>query len=719
VDDVAAQDDSGEPVAATIDASSLPVDEAACVSDASAVYFIDLEAEGPSAARLPCRSDARKHGNKSRPLVAVGPARGLLLAEGHRYAAVLTSRLKDATGHHVARSADFARIASGTRSGAIATLYGAAIDGANRALASALATDGAEIVSIAPFTTSNMTRELFALHDGLATAKAPSLAWDAAAVAPMGATRFARVTPGGALPQGFTASLDAWLGVVDPAAKLADGSDDPDGARPVRAHDKIAAMGTAVYEGTNFLQTKPGAYDALDHATFAHDASGAVVPDADHPTAKIWATFVVPTAPMPAAGYPTVIVQHGLNGSRAYLLQLANVIASHGWMAVAIDSVTFGARAPEAKYQVDATSDYASAPGATYSGPDGISDVVGVARNGSSDLFGGLKNIGAIRDQMRQAGFDTTQLVKVLTSSPDLSALAAGGSAPKVDADRIAYVGDSLGAMEGAIAAALEPKVKAWTLNVVGGGLFPELAAHSPSISANLVLAGGFNFGFQGDRFTESHPLVTIAQTIVDPGDPIAYAPYLVRAPAKVGGAAGTPRNVLQIQCLFDEVVPNEANEAFARAAGFKLATPNVGSNAGILDIKHPATNPGRLPLESVAAGSDGAIRATPSADVTAVVVQQSPAAHGSDMVNSKGHHSFAIPFATFDAPQSFTTLDQAKQFDVTEDYAGVQSLMTRFFGEAFDGKVPSVGPFKAPVRDFDGDGRPDEVDDAPSDPTR
>ena len=71
-----------------------------------------------------------------------------------------------------------------------------------------------------------------------------------------------------------------------------------------------------------------------------------------------------------------------------------------------------------------------------------------------------------------------------------------------IDATRIAYVGDSLGAMEGAIAAALEPEVKAWTLNVVGGGLFPELAAHSPSISGSLVLAGGFNFGFQGNTLT-------------------------------------------------------------------------------------------------------------------------------------------------------------------------------------------------------------------------
>ena len=280
-------------------------------------------------------------------------------------------------------------------------------------------------------------------------------------------------------------------------------------------------------------------------------------------------------------------------------------------------------------------------------------------------------------------------------------------------------MGDSLGAMEGRHRRRARAQGQGLDAERRGRRPLPRARRALPSISANLVLAGGFNFGFQGDRFTESHPLVTIAQSIVDPGDPIAYAPYLVRAPPRVGGAAGAPRNILQIQCLFDEVVSNEANEAFARAAGFGLASPNVGSNAGIMDVKNPAANPARLPFESVAAAADGSIRDTPVAGVTAVVVQQSPAAHGSDMVNSKGHHQFAIPFATFDATMSFTMLEAPQQFDVAEDYAGVQSLVTRFFGEAFDGKVPSVGPFKAAVRDFDGDGRTDDVDVAPSDPTR
>jgi hypothetical protein len=148
----------------------------------------------------------------------------------------------------------------------------------------------------------------------------------------MGASKFTNKVAD-ALPAGFTASLDEWLGVLPTPQKL---PDDPDDNLPVRAHDKIAAIGTAVFEATNWLQTKPTKYDDVDHATFARDGSGKVIPAPEKPTSKIWVTFSIPNAPMPAGGYPAVVVQHGLSGSRAYLLSLANRFASKGWIAVAI-----------------------------------------------------------------------------------------------------------------------------------------------------------------------------------------------------------------------------------------------------------------------------------------------------------------------------------------------------------------------------------------------
>ena len=720
VDDLSAPtDDDGNASGADIDRATLPADEKSCMADASSVFLVDLDTQDPAAARLPCRALFHTNTNKKNaPLVAVGPGRGFLLEEGHRYAAVLTSRIKDSGGKKIAASATFKKLAGGSAPSALAKVADA-LAKAYTLLAPSLASDHAEIVSIAPYTTHTMTSELFAIRESMEDTPVPALKWDGASMAPMGAARFAAPV-GGKLPTGFTASLDAWLGTVDAQNKLPDGSDDPDDNLKVRAHDKIAAMGTAVFDAVNYLQVRADGYDAPEHATFARDASGKVVPAPEKPTTKIWVTIAIPTAPMPAEGYPVVIVQHGLSGSRAYVPVLANVFANKGWAVVGIDSVTFGARAPEGVYQTDKSTDYAKNAGATFTGPDGLADADSQGNhNGSTDLFGGLKNIGAIRDQMRQAALDTTQLVRVVRSaSLDLSPLTTGAAAPKLDASRVAYFGDSLGGIQGAIAAAIEPNVKSWTLNVAGGGLLIETAAHGPAISALVTLAALANFGFSQNTMNEAHPMMNVLQLVAEPGDSLIFAPLLVKSPRSVKGVKVTPRNILQFEVIWDELVGNEANEALARAGGWGIATPNVGTNAGVIDFKNPANNPGRMVLPDVAPDASGFIHDTPVPGVTAVVVQVSPAQHGSNIVASHGKRVFALPWAVWDSPTPFNHLDVGKDFTVRCPYRELQATVTRFFDDGFQGKVPNVSVLRAPVRDFDDDGTPDDVDPAPSDPS-
>ena len=691
--------DSGEEAGGSIDRSTLPADEDACKSDGSSVFLIDLEATDPGAARVPCRASTldERERESSRFYVGIGPARGIVLSEGHRYAAVMTSRLKTESGAPLAASVDFTTTAV-KKEGPLASVYGAAYDKVMSAIGSALAADKAEVVALAPYTTQKVTQELFAIRDSLEAAPAPTLSWDAQAVLPMKNARFGRTTSG-VLPAGFTAHLDDWLGVVAASAKLPDGSDDPDDSLPVRAHDKIASIGTAVFSAPSFLRVRPGKYDDLEHATFARDGAGAAVVAPEAPTSKIWVTFAIPTAPMPAAGYPVVIVQHGLNGSRDYLLTMANHIASKGWMAVAIDSVTFGARGPDAKYRLDSVNDNAKAPGATYAGGDGINDLVQGERGGSFDFFGGLKNLLALRDQLRQAALDTVSLVKVLRSNPDLTPLTsgdAGAVAPKIDPAHVAYVGDSLGAIEGALAAAIEPHVDAWTLNVGGGGIISEAAAHGPVINSNLSLAGAVNFGFGATLYTEAHPVVVLAQTLIEAGDPIAYADRLVTKPAPLAGAPTKARNILQISVVFDALVANEANEALARAAGYSLASPNVGPNSGMADLTSLTPYRGggiKLPIlpEAPAGYHD-----VPVAGSTAILIQASPAQHGLDLVRSKCERTYRIPYNTQDGKLDLVAQERAP---ITCPYLGLQVTMLRFFGDAFEGRVPVVVGFPVPAR--------------------
>ncbi len=697
--------DDDSVAAALIDTTTLPQSETECGSAASSVFLFDLDAS----AKVPCRAAFHKAPQgHTRPVLGVGPARGVVLAGGHKIAAVLTSRIKDKSGKALSASADFQKIATGDRTAGVGALYGGAFDTVKAAIGGDLGKD--EIVGLAVYTTNKMEEELYGLRDELEDSATPTLSWDAPTMAPMGAAKFTNVSP---LPAGFTASLDDWLGVA--TEKLPDGTDDPDRLLPVPAHDAIDAAGSAVFDAINYLSVRAGGYGDDDHANFARDGSGKIIPAPEKPTDKIWVTLFVPKKAMPASGYPVVIVQHGLSSSREYAFSLANTFCKNGWMVAAIDSVTFGARAPEAIYQVDQHSSWATAPGAKFDGPDGLADPVAGSFNSSADLFGTLLNIGAFRDQLRQSEIDTAQVAKVLRSNPDLSPLQTGAVAPKIDPAHVAYVGDSLGGIEGAVAAAIEPKLDAWALNVAGGGIVLEVAARSPVISPQLN-GGGLNFGFTGDQFSDVHVAVTLIETIAEPGDPLLYASHLVTSPHTLKGSPTKPRNLLQIEVLFDELVTNEGDEALARAAGMSLAGPNVGSNAELLDLVHPEQNLRAVPLATVNPDATG-IHDTPMTGVTAVVVQVGPGTHGSDFVDSKGHRTFAAPWALFDQLQPFPSAPTA--YDVSCPYRELQTAVTGFFTGAFGGQTPSVSGFKPPVRDLDGDGTPDATDPDPNDPTK
>jgi hypothetical protein len=713
-------DDDGNPGPAAIDPTTLPIDEDACVADTSSVYLIDLAATDPSTARIRCRGKIHDDSSTSsiaRPVVAVGPGLGVLLEEGHSYAAVLTSRVKGTSGAPIAASQDFQGVVAGTQSGSVATMYGTAISQVQAMLGSALAADGAQIVAIAPYTTNTATGEMFTLRGSLEAMPVPALAWDAASMAPMGAVKFAAPV-GGVLPTGFTAALDDWLGV---APKLADGSDDLDYlVTGVLPHDKIAALGTAVFQAANFLDYSAGGYGDVDDATFARDASGHIVPSSSRPTTPIWVSFAVPTTPMPPGGYPCVIVAHGVPASRADMfMQAANALAGAGWMVAGIDMITQGPRAVESKYQIDQVTDWQNAPGATYAGPDGLADNLDASghpsvkgsRNGNLDIAGDGVNFGAWRDQVRSAEMDTSQLARVLVGNPDLSPLQTGDAAPKIDPTKIAYVGGSYGAMVGEVTAALEPDIRTWVLNV-GAGQFLLHANEAPNTEAAVKQAALVAFGITGQFVDETNLVAVLGQTAIDPSDPMNFAPYLVTSPGSFKGAPLARANVLMVEALYDETLSNSATEAFVRAAGLGLAVPNVGPNAGITtlaEMRDPTTVPDRLPLANVNPDASGLIHDTPVAGVTSVLVQVTGTHYRNLLVSSDPR--------LYPAPFNASTEPLATPYSVAESYLPQQSMMTRFFADAFQGAVPNVTGFVPPVRDVDEDGVPDATDPDPNNP--
>src|SRR6185436_16478900 len=97
--------DTTRALGAAVDPASLPTTEAASVADDASVLLIDLDAASPAAARVPCRAtyhDDRPLASNSAPVLAVLPARGVVLEEGRRYAAVLTTGVKADGGAAIA-----------------------------------------------------------------------------------------------------------------------------------------------------------------------------------------------------------------------------------------------------------------------------------------------------------------------------------------------------------------------------------------------------------------------------------------------------------------------------------------------------------------------------------------------------------------------------------------------------------------------------------------
>jgi hypothetical protein len=682
---------------AAIDLATLPAKESDSTGTSATAMLVDLEATSAATALVPARVDYHSdapNGSTTPPYLVIFPARGVVLAEKHRYAAVLTTGVHAMGGMPVGASAKFTAIRDGKqRTTAGEKLYGDAVDKI-ATLVPALA-DKSKIAAIAVYTTHGMGHELSDLRAAFTKQAPPVLKWDAGSLAPMGSGLFS-ATP---LPASanYNATLDDWLGTPTQFPSMTD--DPADDQLGGRAHDAIAAIGTAVFNAPNVLIESAMTFNDPAHHTFSRDAAGKPVVNPMKTTSKIWMTIALPKGLVPAKGFPTVIVQHGLSGDRSIVLSVANTFAEMGWATVGIESVTFGARAAGAANIVDSKSTFPWSMAAPYAGPDGFVDVP----NGSTEFFGGLRSLGAVRDHMRQSVLDMGSAVDVVRNPAlDLGPLLSAVPGAKLDGSKIAFLGNSLGGLMGSMLAAIDPHLKTFVLNVAGGGLILELGANSPGIATSLSQAAALNFGFASGRFASSHPMLQLLQHIVDPGDPLLFANNIVTSPLTVNGVKNPPKDVIQIEALWDETVCNQSNEALARAAGFPLAEPSVGSMT-------------QTPL-GTAMPSGGAISGVPVAGTTAVLIQVGPATHASDLFSAKGNHHYKHPSAQFDQLDPFPTLPS--DFSVSQPYLPLQAMMTGFFSDAFAGGAPTVKGFPTPVLDFDGDGFVDTMDSAPEDPT-
>jgi len=536
---------------------------------------------------------------------------GVVLAAGRRYAAVLTTRLSTSAGSLRAPPA-FARVRDlplTARSTPAELLYGAASDAVTAA-----GIPRENIAALAVFTTQTTHAQLRPARDALVRGDygpAPQLNASPAAALPYGVARF-----GADAHDGWTATLDAWMGTPLRDAMGRDLTGEPHSSEPPTAgvpHDALGAVLTGTFVAPEFRRPWTQSTSRND-GTIALDAAGRVAVAQRDKTLPI--TLALPRGAPPSQGWPAVIYGHGLGGQRKHLFSVANELARAGIATVAIDTATFGQRAAGAA--ADATSLYADR--GSYRGSDGLPDA---AEYDNTDFFGGLSNLLAVRDNLRQTALDYAQVRRLLANPAlDLSAVAAQypGATPRIDGARVGYIGNSLGGIIGTVFAAVEPEVNPVVLNVPGGGLISALAADSPAIGSSLDAAASLVFGYpRGVALDRFHPLTSLLQAVVDGGDPSNFAADVTRP------ASGAGHDVWMTMVEADAVVPNRANELLARALGLPQISGGLRAVPG---------------LETVA----GPVRGNVGGRTHALHLQ-SPAVHGANLSQRYGVLSYRTPF--------------------------------------------------------------------------
>jgi hypothetical protein len=580
-----------------IDTASLPASPVLAPSLSDPVFCADAATATPIPIAIKFDVDTRIPN-----LLAVLPLAGRPLAPETTYTCVVR-RSVTGGGQPVEPAADWVSVRDGTSANADAD----AIHDPMVAALGAAGVPAADIAGMTVFTTQATTRDIEAIRATVLTglpvptadlASRPELIFD---------------TP---------AELQALLGRTPSALKTI-----------ATGYFGTAQFQTADPNGTGALADFPAPPDFVTcpipcettDERFTRDPGGTPIVLG---TTQIPFTIVIPDGTPPLGGWPVIIQQHGLGGQRDTVVQFAEADAGAGFASIGIDAAAHGYRLFGCTPAASCSQDTANNLGGTAS-PDGFADgtlfgfsVGFLATN--LGFFQGFHNFLGIRDNFRQTYADLMSLVRLLHGHSIDAALGV-----PIDDTRIFYMGHSLGGLMGAGFVPMEPDLQASVLNATGGGLANQLFLNS-SIGAgaqslvNSVL--GLDPANPWDQFALPPNLV---QSIIDPGDALNSARRIL------GPVLGGPRNVIQIEDWGDQVVPNQANEALAAAAGLPIFDPyvqNLHQSPLVLAIANPGT-PG-----SLFANAAGGL-------ATAALVQNGPATHAASLGDVPGTLTYVPEF--------------------------------------------------------------------------
>lgn len=180
-------------------------------------------------------------------------------------------------------------------------------------------------------------------------------------------------------------------------------------------------------------------------------------------------------------------------------------------------------------------------------------------------------NITAGRSGFRQSALDTVAMARLIREGLfDVPAeVSPDGKPVQLDGLRMGFIGHSQGGLSGALAAAVEPSVRAYVLSGAGAGLsLTIMQRKDPQDIAGLIQA---LLSIDPGELSEFHPAISLVQMLADITDPLSYGRLVLERPVDV-----RPPHVLLTEGLLDAATPADTSEALASAMGLEILAPKV-----------------------------------------------------------------------------------------------------------------------------------------------
>ena len=281
-----------------------------------------------------------------------------------------------------------------------------------------------------------------------------------------------------------------------------------------------AGAGGAVPTGSLGSWVKAGAFTSL--MVLDQSAGGVLLADAALAKAvSIPFIMTLPKGPAPSTGFPVVLFQHGFFRDRHDLLPLANALAKAGMAAVSFDVIYHGARAWCTSDAHCEAGTCVTQTGACTSGKL-KTDAAGLPYASGARLLNTDDPV-ALRDSFYQNQVDAVALLRAILLGAE-QGITGAGSPVKLDADKVRYLGHSLGALLGPLVLATDPMPGRAVLTAPGAPL-SEVLFTSTTFSTTrdaLLKAHGLTAGTGG-----ALRLKAALQGLFDRTDPGSFARYI------------------------------------------------------------------------------------------------------------------------------------------------------------------------------------------------